>query len=297
MDVRVYNTNTNRIIIETVELDEYGEYREDGNYLMAGVSSPGSEVKCAFVKPAGSMTGKLFPTGHQQETISVLPPVCSPSPDPEELIDVRVTMIDGANPFVLIDSASISTLLKTLPSASATHELIESIRREAAVTIGLAPSVEAASKTRGTPKAAIIYPPLVSSDPKSPTPDIRVQAYSMGLPHPSLQLTGAVTIATALCAPGTVAADLAAKGVAHHEAPPTPERSPERPPEGSLKEQKTGHKISAGDRHVVIAHSQGTIDVDVTLGRDGQVSSCSVSRTARRLFEGRVRYYIAPEEA
>lgn len=287
MDVRVYNVNTNRIIVETVELDEHGEFEEDGSYTIAGVSNPGSEVKCAFVDPKGSMTGKLFPTGHQQELLSVLAPAYSLLPDPVGRLDVRVTLIDGANPFVLIDSTSISTVLKTLPSAAAQDELVESIRREAAVAMGLASSVEAASQTRGTPKAAIVYPPLVSSDPDSPTPDLRVQAYSMGLPHPSLQLTGAVTIASALCAPGTVAAELAMRPVIDDGAPLTPERSP--------SEEKEDDHLGASYRHVVIAHSKGTIDVDVVLENNGEVSSCSVSRTARRLFEGRVRYYIADE--
>lgn len=276
--VRVYNTNTDRIIVETVEVDENGEYEEDGTYTIPGVGTPGSEVKCAFVDPVGSMTGKLFPTGRQQEMLRVTrSSSISTAPD---LIDVRVTLIDGANPFVLIDSTSISTVLKTLPSEIAQHELVECIRQQGAVAMGLAPSLEAASQTRGTPKIALIYPPLLSPDPKTPTPDLRVQAYSMGLPHPSLQLTGAVCIATALCAPGTVAAELSHRAVIDDGAPGTPEES-------SSDEEGEG-----GYRHVVIAHSKGTIGVDIVLRSDGQVGSCSVSRTARRLFEGRVRYYI-----
>lgn len=281
MDVRVYNTNTHRIVVETVEIDETGEYEEDGDYIIPGVSTTGSEVKCAFVEPSGSMTGNLFPSGRQQQILRVRPWALLPSQEP---FDVRVSLIDAANPFVLIDSTSISTILKTLPSDEAQHALVESIRREGTVAMGLATSVDAAAQTRGTPKVALIYPPLFSQD-GGKTPDIRVQAYSMGLPHPSLQLTGAVCVAAALSAPGTVAVELSSKAVIDDEAPVTPERTPS-PAEGGGKGEL------GAEQQVVIAHSKGTIKVGVVMKGDGEVASCAVSRTARRLFEGRVRYYV-----
>ncbi|KAH8656928.1 PrpF protein-domain-containing protein [Ilyonectria robusta] len=278
MDVRIYNTNTKRIIVETVEIDDAGEFEEDGTYNIPGVNTAGSEVKCAFVDPAGSMTGKLFPSGKQQQTLSVEPPSSIPGMAP---FGVRVTLIDAANPFVLIDSASISGLLNTLPSPDAQHALIESIRREGAVAMGLASTVEVAAQTRGTPKVALIYPPIFQQT-TGEMPDIRVQAYSMGLPHPSLQLTGAVCLAAALNSPGTVPAELSAKSLMSNWALPTPERTPS-PPNGpnELKEKE-----------VVIAHSKGTIRVRVVMKEDREIASCAVSRTARRLFEGRVRYYV-----
>ncbi|KAL4867583.1 hypothetical protein BDV12DRAFT_186631 [Aspergillus spectabilis] len=276
IDVRIYNTNTQRIVVETVAIDTSGDVEEDGDFFIPGVSNPGSEVKCKFVDPVGSMTGKLFPSNNQQQqTLRVH----SPEQDP---FDVRVTLIDSANPFVLIDTTSISTtLLETLPSNSARDALVESIRREGAVAMSLAPSVEAASKTRGTPKVALVYPPR--ADSPSGRPDIHVQAYSMGLPHPSLQLTAAVTIAVALSSTGTVAAWISAS--AARASPPTPERTP--PPDDG-----TGDPNPETEKEVLIAHSKGTIKVDVVTRKDGTVASCAVSRTARRLFEGRIRYYV-----
>ncbi|KAB8225985.1 PrpF protein-domain-containing protein [Aspergillus novoparasiticus] len=286
MDVRIYNTNTDRIVVETVALDDSGDYEEDGNFIISGVKSPGSEVKCRFVKPMGSMTGKLFPSDNQQQqTLHVQPGSLMPNLEP---FDVRVTLIDSANPFVLIDTTSISTtLLGTNPSDSDRHDLVETIRRAGAVAMGLATDVEAASRTRGTPKVALVYPPTFTQadGSKKSRPDIRVQAYSMGLPHPSLQLTGAVTIAVALSYPGTIAAGLSAMGAIMHGAlPPTPEQSP--PPDDREKENL------GCERDVLIEHSQGTIKVGVVTDDAGEVASCAVSRTARRLFEGKVRYYI-----
>ncbi|KAB8261309.1 PrpF protein-domain-containing protein [Aspergillus pseudonomiae] len=288
MDVRIYNTNTDRIVIETVTLDSSGDYEEDGNFIISGVKTPGSEVKCRFVKPFGSMTGKLFPSADQQQQTLWVQPLM-PGREP---FDVRVTLIDSANPFVLIDTTSISaTLLGTNPSDSDRNDLVESIRRAGAVAMGLATDVEAAGRTRGTPKAALVFPPTITQAGGSikARPDIRIQAYSMGLPHPSLQLTGAVTIAVALSYPGTIVAGLSAMGsIMHGTLPPTPAQSP--PPDY----QKEEHAGLARD--VLIEHSQGTIKVDVEMANGGEVASCAVSRTARRLFEGKVRYYIQEDE-
>lgn len=55
MDVRIFNTNTDRIVVETMQLDEAGSFLEIGNYAMPGVPSPGSEVKCAFLHPSGTL--------------------------------------------------------------------------------------------------------------------------------------------------------------------------------------------------------------------------------------------------
>jgi 2-methylaconitate cis-trans-isomerase PrpF len=275
MDVRVYSTNTDRIVVETVAIDEAGEFQEDGAYTIPGVSTSGSEVRCNFVDPAGSMTGKLFPSGERQQILRVQ------SPEMEEALDVRVSLVDAANPFVLIDAPYIGIALRQLPSPEAQHILIESIRREGAVAMGLASSVEAASKTPGTPKVALVYPPIFSPTEAKKTSDVRVQAYSMGLPHPSLQLTGAVCLASALCSPGTVVADLSEKAVLDDDIP-TPERTP-------------SPVLGEYERTVTIAHSKGTIEVGVQLDETGNIKGCTVSRTARRLFEGKVRYYV--EEA
>ncbi|KAL3492168.1 PrpF protein-domain-containing protein [Aspergillus germanicus] len=271
MDIRIYNTNTRRIVVETVALDASGDYDETGDYTIAGVSTPGSEVKCTFVEPVGSMTGMLFPSDNQQQQLLHVH-----SKDQSLTFTVRVTLIDSANPFVLIDSTSIQTLLTGLTSDSAKSAIVECIRREAAVAMGLAPTVEVAAQTRGTPKAALVYPP-------SKAADICIQAYSMGLPHPSLQLTGAVTVAVALSYPSTIASELAS--MAENMGPLTPEHTPP-PDEGSEKLDRSL------EREVRIAHSKGVIKVGVVRGGDGGVASCAVSRTARRLFEGRIRYYV-----
>lgn len=67
VDVRIFNTNTSKVIVETVYVDENGNVEEDGDCLIPGVKGPGSEIKVAFIEPVGSMTGKLFPSGRRAE--------------------------------------------------------------------------------------------------------------------------------------------------------------------------------------------------------------------------------------
>lgn len=272
--------------METVEIDDGGEYKEDGDFMIPGVGSSGSEVKVAFVKPAGSMTGKLFPSGLRQQGLTVKHGLSS--------FQVRVTLIDAANPFVHIDSTSISTLLQT-HLAEEQDELVESIRTTAAVEMGLAPDVQTASETRGTPKAVLVYPPVFSQEGDSH--EVRVLAYSMGKPHPTLPLTGAVAMAAALRLPGTIAAELSQTSVLGNQEASQGLRTPERTPSPSEDAKKGGLRTNAKRLDEArIAHGKGTIRVGIGMGvdEDGQetVDSCAVSRTARRLFEGRVRYYL-----
>ncbi|KND89433.1 putative isomerase YraM [Tolypocladium ophioglossoides CBS 100239] len=282
MDVRIFNTNTNRTIVETVEIDETGSFIEDGSYTIPGVSTTGSEVRVTFVDPAGSMTGKLFPSGKRQQTLAVQPPLAMAHVGS---FTVKVTLVDASNPFVLVDATSIAALLQTTSSAGDKDMLVEAVRRQGAVAMGLASSVDAAAKTRGTPKVALVYPPVFQ---EKGAPDIRVQSYSMGQPHPSLQLTGAVCLAAALSAPGTVAAELSARPVIEDGALLTPQRTPSP----SAEIASAGDHGQRREREVVLAHSKGTIRVGVVLGDEDRVESCMVSRTARRLFEGKVRYYV-----
>jgi 2-methylaconitate cis-trans-isomerase PrpF len=293
-DVSVWNTNTNRAVVETVEVNPDGSYREDGEYHIPGVNSTGSEVKIAFIDPAGSMTGKLFPSGQRQQVLRVTPPASLAHIEP---FGARVTLIDSANPFIFVDAASIAMQLQQAATPESQNAIVEAIRQEGAVAMGTAATTEIAAKTRGTPKIALVYPP---SAQVKPVPDIRILAYSMGLPHPTLQLSGAVCVASGLSCAGTVLSDIASQPIQVEGAPITPERTPS--PE-HLDAAKVDYVDGASTeaqkqttRQVVIEHSRGTIEASVVvgLGENGEekIESCAVSRTARRLFEGNVRYFV-----
>ncbi|KAF5563492.1 hypothetical protein FNAPI_2701 [Fusarium napiforme] len=278
IDVRIFNTNTSRIIVETVELDRNGDFKEDGDFIIPGVKSPGSEVKCSFVDPAGSMAGSLFPSGQKQQWLNVDPSSLLPEMAP---FQIRATLIDAANPFVMISAADFTTILGANATPETQHALVEAIRCQGAVDMDLATSTKVAGLTRGTPKIALLSSPTHRANNK--TPDIYVQSYSMGLPHPTLQLTGAVCLGSAVSIQGTIAADLSATPIT--DGPPTPERTPSPDIQGERKD-------TSNTRQIIIEHSKGTIPVFVKKNGEDGIESCAVSRTARRLFEGRVCYYL-----
>lgn len=277
VDISILNTNTNSVLVETVSLDEYGGYDETGDYRIAGVAGTGSEVKVAFMNPAGTMTGRLLPTGNTQDTLSIRGRNCTAP------FRVQATMIDAGNPFVLIDALtlpfSFDQTMLLQPDKMPLHTLNE-IRCEASVAMGLATSTEQARLTPGTPKIALVLPPteaarlfpqnsLLETDA-----DVAVVSLSMGKLHPSLQLTGAVAVSSALSVEGTTASCVSRK-------------ASQTLPAGPLELQQKR-------RDMRIAHRSGCIDVTVkTSSRNSEVhvESCSVSRTARTLFEGQVLFH------
>ncbi|KAK7186023.1 methylitaconate delta2-delta3-isomerase [Paraphaeosphaeria sporulosa] len=281
LDVRIYNTNTSRVIHETIQVDEYGSFQEDGEYTIPGVKGTGSEIKVAFVDPAGSMTGKLFPSGRRTDTI-----VVQERNGPR--FSVKATLIDAANPFVVIDGSTLPPYLKTCAKDSIGYlEHMESIRREGAVMMGLASSTDAAAKVRGTPKLAIVSPPESKFPSANAAASVHVLAFSMGKPHPSVQLTGAACLASAAIIQDTVVNRVAT--TPHWQVSKT-ERSPSpmSDSDGSCSLVQPGRKL------VRISHPSGAIEVEVTAASSKTVAvvdRCTVSRTARRLFEGKVYYY------
>lgn len=273
MDIRIFNTNTEQTIIETVQVSSNGSFMEEGDYRIPGVETPSSPIKLAFLHPGGSMTGKMFPSRSKKDILSI------PLSNVDENFSVRVSLVDAANPFVLVDASSLPLEKHPRwpnPEDPAFVSVVENIRCEGAVRFGLAADAKMAEGVRGTPKVAFL-----SAAPSGDTSaDIQVLAFSMGKQHASLQLTGAVCLGAAMAIHGTVAWEIAAR-----------QKRIERPPKHGMAVD--GHEI-ASPRSMGIRHPAGVIHVETVLGMDcnGEVDvdKVAVFRTARRLFEGNVFY-------
>jgi len=166
--------------------------------------------------------------------------------------------------------------------------MIEAIRQEAAVRFGLAPDTATAALRRGTPKVAVLStssPSLRDNEQPQNIPSAFVQSYSIGKPHPSFQLTGAVCLGTALCIPQTVPYCLV-----HTNTILTPPRSPS----SMTGDHNKMLEISSALHTVKIRHGSGEMDVTVKLVDTDletvTVESVTVSRTASRLFKGEVYF-------
>ncbi|KAJ5302242.1 hypothetical protein N7508_007105 [Penicillium antarcticum] len=271
IDIRILNTNTRQTLVETVQVAPDGGFQEEGDFRIPGVQGTSSPIKVAFLNPGGSMTGRMLPSGATQEILTVDSPSVGK-------FDVRVSLVDAANPFVLVDSSSISiTGHPSWPDANDTKfvSVVEDIRRTGAVRFGLAADIETAGLVRGTPKIAFLSP--TAEDDKEA--DLTVLAFTMGKPHASLQLTGAVCLGAAASVHGTVAWDI------------TGRKGMDRVPKHGMS--LNGHDI-ASPLPIGIRHSAGVIFVETMLGMDHEgemnVEKVAVFRTARRLFEGNVFY-------
>lgn len=255
-----------------MEIDEDGHYVEDGDLTLPGTRSTGSRIDVAFENPAGSMTGSILPSGSPMDVFHIPGTIIRPS------CDVTVSLVDAANPFVLVDSDTIpGSIMASGTDSTLFLDFVEVIRCCGAVRMGLAVDMTAAAKTRGTPKTAVLSTPALTMSKVIDLPDVEVTAFSMGKLHGSLQLTGAVCLASAICTPGTIANSIAKKVEQYRVAT------------GSVvaSRRDSGTDDGTTSRQVHIQHPSGTISAEARL-KDSEVKSVKLWRTARRLFEGNV---------
>lgn len=200
--VRVFNTNTQKIIAEDV-MTPNGEVEYTGDFAIAGVPGTAAPVKLKFVNPAGTLGNGLLPTGNAIDILDV--------PD---FGKVEVSIIDAANPLVFVKAKDIGLTGKELPDELNANQqmldLLESIRGLAAVKLNLIEDYKrSAWDTPGIPKMTFVAEPedYVTSDGKVITKnniDLLSRMMSMQKPHPSYAMTGAMCTAAACVVKGSI---------------------------------------------------------------------------------------------
>ncbi|KAE8326222.1 PrpF protein-domain-containing protein [Aspergillus sergii] len=226
MDITVFNTNTQQILVEAVHVTPDGKFSEDGDYSITGVRGTASPVRMNSIKPAGSMTGGLFPSGAKRETLTF-----------------ESSLVDAANPYVLVDANTMPAAYHdSEPTSPLSPGIIEEIRVAGAVRFGLAQDTTTAGRAIGTPKIALLYPYRHEIDVgrRIDEADIEVLPFSLGQPHPSLQLTGPLCVGTALSIPGTVAWDVQPQAPSVHHGASQERQAMMINPTMSTKCTKTG---------------------------------------------------------
>ncbi len=258
--VRIHNTNTGKIIVARFPMED-GRAAVTGDLAIDGVAGTGAPIRLDFTDPGGAGTGRLLPTGNLTDRLDV--PGLGP---------LRVTLIDAANPCVLVAAADLGMTATETPAAmerdTALIAGIEALRRVASVRMGLAADLEAAARIISVPKVGILAPPadapvLSGAVQTAASVDILARMMSSGQPHRAVPLTGALCLAVACRLPGTVAHDLVRPGEATDPV-------------------RVGHPSGA----ILVA-------AGVSSGPEGpRVSHATVFRTARRLFQGEVLHVV-----
>lgn len=206
--VRIYNTNTDKIIIADVTTDEDGVVY-DGDFAIAGVPGTAAPIKLKFVSPAGTLGKGLLPTGNAVDTLEL--------PDHST---VEVSIVDAANPLVFVRASSVGLKGTEIPEEITAEQenLLETVRGLAAVKLGLIDDYSrSAWETPGIPKMT-----FVSESADYVTPDgkqIRAEdislcsrMMSMQKPHPSYAMTGAMCTAAAAVVKGSIVQQVLKEG-------------------------------------------------------------------------------------
>lgn len=193
--VRIFNTNTNKIIHSTFRVDtNSGLYEPCGDYCIDGVPSTGSRITLSFIDPAGAKTGKALPTGNVVDTLEL-----------EDGTKIEASLVDVSNPGVFVLASDVG-----VPGDISPDELsgkadimarLERIRQAGAAKMGLDPH------TQTVPKIVLL---CASQDGKS---NVVCRALSMQQAHKAVPLTLALNLGAACRIPGTLAAKTA-RGVA-----------------------------------------------------------------------------------
>jgi 2-methylaconitate cis-trans-isomerase PrpF len=252
--VRIYNTNTRKIIRASFPLED-GMARYDGDLVIPGVSGSGAPVRLDFLHPGGATTGTLLPTGQPRDVLDV--PGFGP---------IEASMVDAANAAVFVRAKDVGMAGTELPDQIEARPdllaLLEAIRRQAAVRMGIAPDAEAAARIAGVPFICMVAPPADSPSLTGVTiaaaeMDLLARAMSNGQAHRALPLTISLCTAVAALIDDTLVAEASGR---------------------------RGGALRLGMPSGIL-----NVGAEVTREAGGWVAQAgSFYRTARRLFDGRV---------
>ncbi|OGQ89324.1 MAG: 3-methylitaconate isomerase [Deltaproteobacteria bacterium RIFOXYA2_FULL_55_11] len=255
--VRIYNTNTKKVIV--AEFPVRGEeFVSEGDFRIDGAPGSGSKILLDFIDSGGSVTGKLLPTGKVKEEIK-FPTVGT----------LTVSMVDAANPFVFVRGTDLGVqgneTLEEIAGNSVLLKKCEEIRSVVAEIMGIAKKEEATRKSPGVPKIALVSPPTSYQSPKGKVEasevDIVARMTALQKLHKAYAVTGAVCLGTAAKVEGTIVNEIF-------------------------------RRVQPGNPSAVrIGHPSGTIQVEIGIEkRNGnlELTKAALARTARLLMDGHV---------
>jgi 4-oxalomesaconate tautomerase len=223
--------NTGQLVTATFATPG-GVVRYSGEAAIDGVPGTASPVVLDFED--SSPGGSAFPTGNIRD----------------EIAGIDVTCVDNGMPVVVVAASSLGKTgyepVAELEADEALRERVRELRVAAGQAMGLG---DVAATT--IPKVSLVAPPAAGGT-------ICTRTYIPVRVHESIGVLGAVSVGTAILAPGAVGSDLAAGG--------------------------SGSGLS-------IEHPSGAVGVEVEIDSSvtpPRVLRAGVIRTARKLFDGLV---------
>ena len=254
--VRIYNTNTKKIIVAEVPVKD-GKALVEGDCAIDGVPGTGARIMLDFVDSGGAVTGKLLPTGRVKDTIQV------------EDRHYTISLVDAANPGIFVKAEELglggTELAGEIDANPWLLEELERIRSVGAEMIGLVQDRRDGTRlSPAVPKMAVVSPPQEYRSSKGLVVhpeeiDLTARIMSMQKAHKAYAVTGAIVTSAAARIPGTVVNEVY------------------RPREGS--------------DFVRIGHSSGLLALEIVVEPKGDswfLKRAALERTARRIMDGYV---------
>lgn len=262
--VRIFNTNTNKIIVVHVPVKD-GKAMTEGDFEIDGVPGTGAKIKIEFNNPLGAVSGKLLPTGNPRDTIKI------------EGKTYEYSFVDAANPVVFVRAEQFGLKGTEMPWEFEAHpdykricHLLEIIRGTCAITIGLATSLEdAAVNSQTLPKICYCTHPKEyiagsGKEIEEEKIDYVGRMFSLGMKMIQAYMgTGAICTIVAANTAGTIVNEI-------------------------VNANRRDNKVES----IRIGHPFGVMNVDADFEdtADGEhIVRCGmIGRTARRIMEGYV---------
>lgn len=209
----------------------------EGDTAIDGVNGTGSPISILFRDTAGSIAPSLLPTGRRRDELT--------RPDGST---IEGTLIDNGQPVVILrasalglDGTETPEILEANPDLTTT---LEHLRLQAGELMGLGDVTD-----KSFPKMTLVSAPSSGAA-------LTTRSFIPHTVHRSIGVLAALTVATAACMDGTVAADLADPG-------------------------------TGDERTLHIDHPSGSFPVDLRFDGD-TVTRSGLTRTARTLMAGSV---------
>jgi 4-oxalomesaconate tautomerase len=236
--VRIHMVNTASVAVAHVPTP-HGAVEYEGDARIDGVPGTAAAIPIDFLDVAGSSCGSLFPTG------SVV----------DQVDGIDVTCIDNGMPVVILAATDVGKTGTETPEELEADPVLKA--RVERIRLALGPRMNLGDVAKKTvPKMTLVSPPRAGGV-------ISTRTFIPHRVHEAIGVLGAVSVATAVVTPGSVAARIAA------------------PSAGATSQA----------RLLDIEHPTGFFTVEMDVVADGgtiSVRRSALLRTARKLMRGEV---------
>lgn len=254
--VVIFNTNTKKKIIAQVKVKD-GKALVHGNYSIDGVPGTGSLIELEFLRPEGSITGKLFP--FKKPTFLLK----------EQKNTINISVVDSSVLACFVNSSDLGLTGDEGPKEIGSNfqivSRIREIKKDILNSLSIAKDEEDFSKKiANLPKFIFVAKPKDYHSPingkliKASEVDLLARVITSDRLHKAFPITSGIATATAACIPGTIPYQIINK---------------------SLEEENI----------IRIGHPSGIMEVKINIEKRNNswvIEKAIVGRTARIILDG-----------